>query len=68
MFNYDFALGQNSPNPFNPTTKIKYALANDAFVNISIYDLMGRSIKSLINIDQAAGFYGINWNDTNNKG
>ena len=64
MLPLEFALGQNYPNPFNPTTKIQYALANDAFVNISIYDLMGRSIKSLINIEQAAGFYEINWNAT----
>ena len=68
MLPLEFALGQNYPNPFNPTTKIQYALANDAFVNISIYDLMGRSIKSLINIEQAAGFYEINWNATNNNG
>ena len=68
MLPLEFALGQNYPNPFNPTTKIQYALANDVFVNISIYDLMGRSIKSLINIEQAAGFYEINWNATNNKG
>ena len=68
MLPLEFALGQNYPNPFNPTTKIQYALANDAFVNISIYDLMGRSIKSLINIEQAAGFYEINWDATNNNG
>ena len=68
MLPLEFALGQNYPNPFNPTTKIQYALAKDAFVNISIYDLMGRSIKSLINIEQAAGFYEINWNATNNNG
>ena len=68
MLPLEFALGQNYPNPFNPTTKIQYALAKDAFVNISIYDLMGRSVKSLVNVGQAAGFYEINWNATNNNG
>ena len=61
-------LHQNYPNPFNPTTKIKYNLPIDGLVNISIYDLMGRSVKSLVNVGQAAGFYEINWNATNNNG
>ena len=64
----EFALGQNYPNPFNPTTKIQYALAKDEFVSVNIYDLMGRNIKSLINIGQTAGYYEINWNATNNNG
>ena len=68
MLPLEFALGQNYPNPFNPTTKIQYALAKDEFVSVNIYDLMGRNIKSLINIGQTAGYYEINWNATNNNG
>ena len=68
MLPLEFALGQNYPNPFNPTTKIHYALANDEFVSINIYDLMGRNIKLLINSSQAAGYYEIDWNATNNNG
>jgi hypothetical protein len=63
-----FALHQNYPNPFNPITQIKYDLPEDALVKITIYDLMGRSIKSLVNSKQTAGYRSIQWNATNNIG
>ena len=63
-----FALHQNYPNPFNPTTQIKYDLPEDAMVSITIYDIMGRSIKSLVNSNQSAGYRSIQWNATNNLG
>ena len=59
---------QNYPNPFNPTTQIRYDLPEDAMVSITIYDLMGRSIKSLVNSNQSAGYRSIQWNATNNLG
>ena len=45
-----FALHQNYPNPFNPTTQIRYDLPKDEFVSIAIYDVMGRKIRSLMNV------------------
>jgi len=63
-----FALHQNYPNPFNPTTKIRYDLPEDALVSITIYDIMGRSIRSLVNSQQTAGYRSIQWNATNNLG
>jgi hypothetical protein len=63
-----FVLHQSHPNPFNPTTQIKYDLPEDALVSINIYDLMGRSIKSLVNSNQSAGYRSIQWNATNNLG
>jgi len=63
-----FALHQNYPNPFNPTTQIRYDLPEDALVTINIYDLMGRSIKSLVNSNQSAGYRSIQWNATNYLG
>ena len=63
-----FALHQNYPNPFNPTTQIRYDLPEDALVNITIYDIMGRNIKSLVNSNQLAGYRSIQWNATNNLG
>jgi len=63
-----FALHQNYPNPFNPTTQIRYDLPEDALVSINIYDLMGRSIKSLVNSNQSAGYRSIQWDATNNQG
>jgi len=64
----EFSLYQNYPNPFNPTTQIKYDLPEDALVNITIYDIMGRSIRSLVNSQQTAGYRSIQWNATNNLG
>jgi len=63
-----YALHQNYPNPFNPTTQIKYDLPEDAMVSITIYDIMGRSIRSLVNSQQTAGYRSIQWNATNNLG
>ena len=61
-------LYQNYPNPFNPITQIKYGLSEDAMVSITIYDLMGRSIKSLVNTNQSVGYRNIQWNATNDLG
>jgi dienelactone hydrolase len=64
----DFLVQQNYPNPFNPITTIHYDLPEDALVTINIYDLMGRSIKSLVNGNQSAGYRSIQWDATNNLG
>jgi len=64
----EFALHQNYPNPFNPVTTLRYDLPEDALVNITIYDIMGRSIRSLVNSRQTAGYRSIQWNATNNLG
>jgi len=63
-----FALEQNFPNPFNPFTTLRYDLPEDALVNITIYDMMGRVVKTLINDQQTAGYRSIKWNATNNAG
>lgn len=63
-----FALHQNYPNPFNPITQIRYDLPEEAKVRITIFDLMGRNIKSLLNKNQDAGFRSISWDATNNNG
>jgi len=63
-----FALHQNYPNPFNPTTTLKYDLPEDALVNITIYDMMGRQVSTLVSSQQNAGFKSVRWNSTNDKG
>ena len=63
-----FALHQNYPNPFNPTTMLRYDLPEDALVTITIFDVMGRSIKSLINSNQTAGYRSVRWDATNDHG
>ena len=63
-----YALEQNYPNPFNPTTQIRYSLPEESYVNINIYDLMGRKIKSLINTHQDPGYRLIQWDATSDLG
>ena len=63
-----YALHQNYPNPFNPTTKISYDLPEASVVSLSIYDLMGRKIRTMINSEQTAGFKNIQWNATDDLG
>ena len=63
-----FSLYNNYPNPFNPVTTLRYDLPEDALVNITIYDIMGRIVRTLINSQQNAGFKSIQWNATNDAG
>jgi len=63
-----YALQQNYPNPFNPITTLRYDLPEQANVNIIIYDMLGRQVKSLINQTQDAGFKSVIWNATNDYG
>ena len=60
-------LHSNFPNPFNPITTLRYDLPKDGMVNITIYDIMGRVVKTLVNGSQTAGFKSIQWNSTNNR-
>ena len=60
-------LHQNYPNPFNPVTSLRYDLSNSGLVNITIYDMMGRIVKTLVNGSQTAGYKSIKWNATNDR-
>ena len=51
----------NYPNPFNPTTKIKYQLPQDDFVTIRVYDVLGNEVANLVNKMRQAGYYEINF-------
>jgi hypothetical protein len=57
-----FELSQNYPNPFNPTTKIDYQLPFDSKVDIRLYDVTGREVKTLINENSKAGYYSFEFN------
>ena len=63
-----FVVHQNYPNPFNPVTTLRYDLPTDAMVNITIYDMMGRVVKTMVNGKQNAGFKSVRWNATNDLG
>jgi len=54
-----YALLQNYPDPFNPTTRIPFALPRETIVNLSVYDLLGREVKVLLDGRLAAGYHEI---------
>ncbi len=57
-----FELSQNFPNPFNPSTIISYSLAQNGFVQLKVYDILGREVATLVNKKQAPGRYTIEFN------
>ena len=61
-------LNQNYPNPFNPITKISYEMPSDGFVRVSILDMMGREVKTLVESSQVSGMRSVTWNATDNDG
>jgi len=64
----EFSLQQNYPNPFNPVTTINYDLPKDAYVNLVIYDILGREIVNLVGKDMPAGYQTVIWNTRNQFG
>ncbi len=63
-----FSLEKNYPNPFNPITTIGYAVLKSAFVNISVYNLLGQKVTTLVNQKHAAGNYSVTWNGKDQYG
>jgi hypothetical protein len=63
-----FNLSQNYPNPFNPTTMIQYDLPEATQVTITIFDLMGRTVKTLVNEFKDVGYHTITWDARDDEG
>ena len=61
----DFELHTNYPNPFNPMTRIDYALPFDSKVSLQIFDILGREVVTLVNDNQRAGYYTVDFNASN---
>ncbi|HUI30541.1 MAG TPA: T9SS type A sorting domain-containing protein [Candidatus Acidoferrales bacterium] len=60
----EYQLYANYPNPFNPSTTIKYDLPNDSKVVLQVYDVLGREVTTLVNEKQAAGSYNVKFDGT----
>ena len=57
-----YLLSQNYPNPFNPSTKIDYSLPSDSKVTLEIFNILGEKVGKLVNGDQSAGYYTVDFN------
>ncbi len=55
------ALHQNYPNPFNPKTTIEFTMENKAHVELHVYDVLGRHVKTLVDENRSAGNYRVNF-------
>lgn len=64
----EFSLEQNFPNPFNPSTTIRYSLARDSHVQIKIFDQLGRQVRLLLDEQRPAGVSQLIWNGTDDQG
>jgi len=61
IFQKEYHLYKNYPNPFNPVTSISYQLPKKSFVNLSVYNILGQIVTTLVNEEKEPGFYTINW-------
>ncbi len=64
----EFYLSQNYPNPFNPSTKIKFIIPQSSFVNLKVYDVLGREVATLLNEEKHPGEYEVEFNPVSDIG
>lgn len=63
-----FSLAQNYPNPFRPSTAIRYTLPGPGYVTLKVYNVIGQEIKTLVEAQQAAGLHTVTWNGVDRRG
>ncbi len=64
----EYHLAQNYPNPFNPNTRIEYTLPQAGHVNLSVYNVLGQHVATLVDEERSAGRYSVEWNGTSANG
>jgi flagellar hook assembly protein FlgD len=64
----EFSVSPNFPNPFNPTTTIKYDLPASAPVELVVYSLLGGKVRTLISREMEAGYHQVDWDGKNDAG
>ena len=64
----EFGLHKNYPNPFNPVTTISYDLAKDVYVELAVYNILGGKVITLVNGNQPAGSYQLEWDGRDSRG
>lgn len=62
-----FALEQNYPNPFNPTTELSFVIGHVSFVNLRIFDMLGREVATVVNKEMEPGGYTVQWDASNQR-
>jgi len=63
-----YNLSQNYPNPFNPSTTIRYEIPKISYVTITVFNLLGEKIRTLVDTEKQAGRYSVLWNGENEAG
>ncbi len=64
----EFALHENYPNPFNPTTTLRFDLPEVSSITLTIYNMLGQKVRTFNMNDTPAGFHSIKWNAINDYG
>ena len=64
----DFSLQQNFPNPFNPSTEIRFDLPEEGHIELLVYNMAGQKVRTIESGNMKPGYHSMIWNGTNDKG